>query len=219
VQTRGGSTCPLYPIDEFVPGQAPTSDAEGRMVFHHVGAALEFGGRESRNLLGMQFGETKAPQYDLVFSVVDKEVHRLPYDALRPQGEAVLLRITWEWQHPDWPLREYVAHQDEWSAHRHRLFDGNRDGKLDREERIAAGYVERFIDPSESSRRKRKVEFVVVERSITLSKPESFLGAGHRTGLRPPVEEGFGFPSRCPSVRLTPPRVNSDRCESGRKNL
>jgi hypothetical protein len=171
VQTRGGSACPLYPIDEFFPGQAPASDAQGRMVFHHVGAGLEFGGRESSNLLGMRFGDTGAPRYDLVFSVGGREVYRLPYDDLRPRGEEVLPTVTREWHHPEWPLHEYVAHQDDWSAHRHRLFDGNRDGKLDREEGTAAGYFERLIDPPEPGHRKRAVQFVVVERAITLSMP------------------------------------------------
>jgi hypothetical protein len=172
VLTRAGGDCHLYPIDEFLPDQSTTSDAEGRMVFHHVGEGLEFGGREYSNLLGMRFGETDAPQYVCAFSVAGREVHRVRYDDLRRRGERDRLpSVTRPWQYPDWPLREYAAHHGEWSALRLRLFDGNGDGELDREERTAAGYFGRVMERSEFDRGKRDVEFLVIERTITVSLP------------------------------------------------
>lgn len=172
VLTRAGGECPLYPIDEFLPDRAPTSDADGRMVFHHAGEGLEFGGREGSNLLGMRFGETDAPQYVCAFSVAGREVHRVRYDDLRPRGERDrLARVTRPWQNSEWPSREYAAHHGEWPALRLRLFDGNGDGELDREERTAAGYFSRVMERSDFDRRGRDIEFLVVERTITVSVP------------------------------------------------
>ena len=117
VLTRAGGECHLYPIDEFLPDHAPTSDTEGRMVFHHAGEGLEFGGREHSNLLGMRFGETDAPQYLCAFSVAGREVHRVRFDDLRPRSERGRLpSVTRSWQNSEWPSREYAAHHEEWPA-------------------------------------------------------------------------------------------------------
>jgi hypothetical protein len=172
VLTQAGGLCHLYPIDEFLPDQAPTSDAEGRMVFHHTGESVEFGGREFSNLFGKRFGETDNPQYVCVFAVAGGEVHRVRYDDLRSLGGRDLLpTVTRAWQRPDWPMREYVAHHDEWSARRLRLFDGNGDGRLDREERTAAAYFEWVLERAEFDHGKRDIEFLVVARTITVSVP------------------------------------------------
>jgi hypothetical protein len=172
VLTQAGGLCHLYPIDEFLPDQAPTSDAEGRMVFHHAGESVEFGGREFSNLFGKRFGETDNPQYVCVFSVAGREVHRVRYDDLLPRGGRDLLpTVTRAWQRSDWPMREYAVHHDEWSARRLRLFDGNGDGRLDREERTAAAYFEWVLERSEFDHGKRDIEFLVVARTITVSVP------------------------------------------------
>lgn len=46
VLTKAGGVCYFYPVDEFVPNRAVTSDAEGRIVFHHTSMFLEFAGHE-----------------------------------------------------------------------------------------------------------------------------------------------------------------------------
>ena len=71
-------------MDEFLPDQAPTADAAGRMVFHHAGTALEFGGRERRTLLGLRSGDTAAPRYVCVFVLAGREAGRVRYDDLDP---------------------------------------------------------------------------------------------------------------------------------------
>ena len=171
-ETRAGGICYLYPIDEFVPEQSPTSDADGRMVFHHVGDYLEFSGHERGNLLGMRFGAEGAPEYVCVFRVAGREIHRLPYDELHPRGDwEGLPTVTRTWQHPDWPKREFVAHHAEWSDYRRRLYDTNGDGKLDREESVAARHFDRVIIDAEAEAEKRDVRFFVIERTVTISIP------------------------------------------------
>ena len=62
METHADGVSYLYPVDEFLPDQAPTSDADGRMVFHHTGQGIEFGGHDRSNLLGVEFEKTLAPQ-------------------------------------------------------------------------------------------------------------------------------------------------------------
>jgi hypothetical protein len=167
VLTQAGGECHLYPIEEFLPDHSQMSDAEGRLVFHHVSEGFEFGGRAHCNMLDMWFGETHAPQYLCVFSVVGREVHRVRFDDLRPWRERDRLpRVTRPWQYPVWPMHEYEAHRGEWDAHRFRIYDGDKNGELYREERIAVQYFDRMLEDG-----KREVEFLVVERTITVEMP------------------------------------------------
>lgn len=173
VLTRAGGVCHLYPVNEFLPDSTPTSDADGRMAFHHVGR-LEFGGHEYHNLVGMRFGDTRAPQYVLVFAVGGREVYRTWYDDLRPRGRVELPSVTVKWHSSDWPTKEYIGHPDEGTlALKLRLYDGDGNGVLDREERTAAGYFERAaVDALELDRGSLDVTFRIVERTVVISLPE-----------------------------------------------
>lgn len=172
VETQAGGICYVYPVDEFVPDETITSDADGRMVFHHVSDAIEFSGHESADLLGMSFGDTGAPTYVCVFRLGGREVHRLKFGDLQPHGDWDQWRsVTRTWQHPDWPFREYADHRPDWSNHRRRLFDVNGDRELDREERVAAGHFDRVVYDAEFEGRTRDVRFFVVERRITIAVP------------------------------------------------
>ena len=168
VVTQAGGVCPFYPVNEFLPDHAITSDADGQLVFHHVSHVLEYGGHESSNLLGMRFGETTGPQYWCVFRAADWEVARLRLDDLRPRGDEWdhLAVIHRPWPCPEWKIENYLTDSDDWTAQRIRLFDGDRNGQLDREERTAAGYFIRSTECQE-----RQIEFAVVERTITLANP------------------------------------------------
>jgi hypothetical protein len=173
VETQAGGVSYLYPVDEFLPDRAPTTDADGRMVFHHAGMATEFSSHERGNLLGMWFGGSGPPQYVFVFSVRGREVHRVRHDDLRPRGNREgLARVKQAWQHSNWPSRVYAAHHQEWEDYRDRLFDGNGDGQLDDEERVARRYFERVLDRVEVLEREvEDLEFLVVERTITITVP------------------------------------------------
>lgn len=173
VQTRAGGASYLYPVNEFLPDTAPTSDADGRMVFHHASLAIEYGGRESANLVGMRFGQSRAPQYDCVFLRAGREVHRLPFDEVRLRGasdRAPEVRRTW--QPSDWCRREFIAHHERWEQRELELFDTNGDGQLDREEATARRYFRStdFDAPPERLRAK-SIVFRVRETTIALATP------------------------------------------------
>jgi len=163
VFTQAGGACHLYPVSEFLPDQAPTSDADGNMVFHHASEALEFGGRDYRTLVGITWKTEKIPQYDCVFYLNASEVHRVRFHTLLPRDWDRLPSIARSWKQPDWAIRESQGHTGDWSAHRMRLFDGNNDGELDREERVAA----HFFDKSMYSK-EEEVAFRVVERTVVI---------------------------------------------------
>jgi hypothetical protein len=172
VEMANGGVSYLYPVDEFVPDHVPTSDADGRMVFHHTSGGLEFSTHERGNLLGMWFGSEGSPKYVLVFSVRGREVHRVQYHELLQwsdlDGSA---RVKQAWKATGWPTREYAAHQADWSAYRNRLFDADGDGQLDREERVARGYFERVMLESDPVPGTRDIEYYVIERRIDITVP------------------------------------------------
>jgi hypothetical protein len=44
VEDEVGRVFFLYPVSDYLPDHVPTSDADGRMVFHHVASGVEFSG-------------------------------------------------------------------------------------------------------------------------------------------------------------------------------
>lgn len=174
VLTKAGGVCHLYPVNEFLPDSTPTSDADGRMVFHHRARFLEFGGRGHMTLLGVNLTAAGAPQYELVFALRGRDVHRVRYDDLRPRRREDHWTVIRAWRQSDWPARENLARRDEeWAARRLRLFDGDRNGELDREERTAAGYFEDVMTEGLDPRPEpREVTFLVVERTVTIAAPD-----------------------------------------------
>lgn len=165
VLTRAGGPSHFYPVDEFLPDQSPVSDAEGQMVFHHTAAWLEFSGRYSGNLLGMRFGETFAPQYECVFHLKGREVFRTPFNFHRREWESLRQpSITRTWQ-PPYLDKVQLREDEELKTWKLRLFDGNADGRLDREEMTAAITIERNIHPEEKPAERM---FEVVKRKIVV---------------------------------------------------
>lgn len=172
VETAAGGTSYFYPVNEFLPDECPTSDADGMVVFHHVSGGMEFSGREHSNFVGMQFGETKAPQYVCVFSLGGREVARIRYDDLRERGRHENRpTVTRTWRQPEWAWREYMDHQDDWKSLELRLFDGNKDGVLDREERTARGYFVHKLGCDSPEREEKEVTYTIYERTVTAPTP------------------------------------------------
>ena len=138
VETKAGSVCHLYPVNEFLPGQTPTSDAEGRMTIHHVGG-LEFGGTDTGCLLGIWYRRDRAPEYMCVFSLGDREVHRMRYSGLHTPGVNHSVFVV-EWDETVGPVRELLADQGDWEACERRLFGEIWNSEFDREQRVARTY-------------------------------------------------------------------------------
>ncbi len=156
VFTQAGGPSPHYPVNEFRPGHVVESDADGRMAFHHVSRSLEFGGRERRNLLGMEFGESSGPRYACAFFHEAREVYRIPYNKLSPHSYD-LPTVEREWTFDAWSAEQWEAYD----------FDLNHDGTLDREERVARQYVWRKFEWTESTRER----FDIVEKTIVIGRP------------------------------------------------
>jgi hypothetical protein len=172
VETLAGGICYFYPVNEFLPDSTPTSGADGTMVFHHVAGAVEFSGRDSVSVIGFPLRRDRAPQYDCVFLLDGREIHRLRFDSIRLRGDYEQAQtVSRTWKHPDWPVREYLAHHERWESRRLELFDGNRDGRLDREERIAAHYFESGTDnfQLEEDRVEEEIVFAVREHTIVIA--------------------------------------------------
>jgi hypothetical protein len=170
VLTQAGGVCHLYPVNEFLPDSTPTSDVDGRMVFHHRAHYLEFGGGDRLSLIGVRLTAAGAPQYVLVFDRGGREVARRGYNELRPRPDGEYWTEVRHWHHGGWPAREILARRDEQEdARRFRLFDGDRNGILDREELVAARYFEWALqyrlDPD---RAPRDVAFPIIEHAVVL---------------------------------------------------
>lgn len=180
VLTKAGGKSYLYPIEEYLPDSVPTSGPDGKMVFHHAGRGAEYGGRDCYSVVGVPLSQTGAPQYQFVFLLDGREVARFPYDELRLWGEAAgrAPQVERMWQESDWPVREYVAHMAHWERREQELFDGNQDGRFDREESTARhqfiSRAERDLyrpDVTNSRPEPRLIPFAVNERTIVIDVP------------------------------------------------
>jgi hypothetical protein len=169
VLTKAGGECHLYPVNEFLSDQTPTSDAHGEMVFHHVPIYVEFGGTTYYNLVGMKFGYT-APQYECVFLLDGQEVHRVWYDDLQSLRDRNREQtVTRRREYPDWTVRKWEECGRDSSRVRD-LFDANGDGEFDKEEGAAAWYFDvRLGDPLEHGGAE-DIKFTLVERTITVRR-------------------------------------------------
>lgn len=172
VETAAGGPIYFYPVNEFLPDECPTSDADGRMVFHHVANYLEFSGREYSNLAGMRFGETKAPQYVCVFLLDGREQARIRYDDLRERAKYEgRPTVTRTWRQPEWAWREWMETRHDWDSKKMQLFDSNRDGRLDREEAVARFYFEDKLVGDWPKREEKEITYTVYERTVTIPAP------------------------------------------------
>jgi hypothetical protein len=160
VQSQGGDTSYFYPINEFLPDQTPTSDSDGRMIFHHVANYLEFSGRDHCNFFGLRiWSEGGAPQFDCIFLRNGQEVSRLHYNQLRLRfdDERKAAKVKRAFPLPGWPRdQSLLLHQDY--------------QKLSREQRISENYLSWMVDKEERMN-KKEIEFPIFERTITIPSP------------------------------------------------
>ena len=99
VEDEQGNQCLGYPVTDFVAGNAPTSDADGVITFHHVWLGLEFGGRDAYLFWLFPVGDHKPPSFVCRFFWGDQEVWRVPFRDLRPPdgSRRVAVRREWDW--------------------------------------------------------------------------------------------------------------------------
>ncbi|MBN9121036.1 MAG: hypothetical protein J0I06_18110 [Planctomycetes bacterium] len=171
VVTKTGGVCHFYPVDEFVPETAVVSDADGRMTFHHSAKYLEFSGHEYRNFFGMRFGKTRAPRYDCVFMHGEREVFQTPFNFHQREWDQFQQPTITRPRTP-WNTTAYGRlPEEDFTSWQLRLFDANRDGILDREEKTAASYFTWRLGEEEFAEKPTGQSFRVVERTVVVTTP------------------------------------------------
>jgi hypothetical protein len=180
VEDREGHTFYHYPVTDYLPGQIPTSDHDGVMVFHHAGSGIEFSGR-----CWLLFGlipveERRGPVFICRFLHQGREVYRIRF------GELDSLGGTWEqmpkvkrrWKRSGWPMSQLLTTEGEdydgWNSRARKFFDLDGDGKLNPEEGAAyhAGTdwrnEEAAIARLKGEDPEEEMEFPVVRRTLTI---------------------------------------------------
>jgi hypothetical protein len=143
VEDKGGRTYFHYPVTDYLPDRAPTSDHSGLMVFHHAGQGVEFSGEVRYLYCLFPRVVRRGPSYTCRFVRGDTEVYRIDFWQLDHwQGswdEVAKVRRRWKW--PAWPMSELLMTPDEshehWQERALQFFDLDGDGKLGPEERAA----------------------------------------------------------------------------------
>jgi hypothetical protein len=178
VEDRKGRVYYHYPVTDFLPGESPTSDENGKVIFHHLGYLLEFDGYDWY-LFGAIPIKEGPPIYVCRFLYQGHEVYRVQYDELSR------LARNWEqlptnkrqWNPPKWPLSEMAKKPGETSEQAHEryraLFYEDNEGGLDREG--AAAYHAAMWESHDQIRaeknsedRPKEIEFPVVKKTITI---------------------------------------------------
>jgi hypothetical protein len=176
VENPAGTNFYHFPVTDYLPGQVPTSDANGVLVFHHAPATWVSG--TGWWLFGVvPTGEHAAPAYVCRFLHGGREVHRVRYNDLVNTGGQTVKR-RWKWL--TWvELQEGVFGGLGWDDPRAtwgRLFDLNGNGRIDRDEAYAAEAADEARSRAWEVKARIKpeweeLEFLLVEREVVLDLP------------------------------------------------
>jgi hypothetical protein len=178
VEDGSGREFFLYPVTDYLPDHVPTSDADGRMVFHHVSNGIEFSGG-SCEVFFVPVPVRRGPVFICRFLRGDQEVARMPF------GELDRWDQFWEavpkskriWQTPIWPTTELFTQLDEsfgqWSNRIRKYYDFDGTGRLSPE--AAPAYRAATSMKAEEAaiawlgqgkRIESEIEFALVKRTI-----------------------------------------------------
>ena len=171
-----------YPVTDYLPGQTPTSDQAGLMVFHHVSSGIEFSGRECSLFFVIPIEERRGPRFLCRFLRDGAEVHRIDFRELAWwEGQWWQVpKVTRRWKPPDWPPAQLLMKEDEsceaWHARAVAFFDVNGNGRLDPEEAAAFHAADRraeeaIIARSRGVDQEEEMVFPIVRRTITIKVP------------------------------------------------
>jgi hypothetical protein len=174
VENHSGTNFYHFPVTDYLPGQVPTSDAGGVCVFHNVSDCWYWG--LAWWLFGaVPMGDHHAPAFVCRFFHQGRAVHRVSYNDLVNTGEGTVRR-RWKWLTRT-ELREKVFGGVAWEEmDPPRVFDLNRDGRIDREEASAkwAAYfaTERAWQILDGRKPEwEELEFRLVKRTVVLDLP------------------------------------------------
>jgi hypothetical protein len=180
VEDRDGRNYFHYPVNDYVPGQIPSSDPHGRIIFHHVSGGIEFSGRTNYVLFVIPVEKRPAPKFLCRFFYEGREIYRVPFRELcwweGTWNEVPKVTRRWKW--PPWLdsalLPRPGERWEEGHARLVRLFDLNGNGKLDPEEAAAYHAFEWRADRRLGKvPETEEVEFAVVHRTISVELPST----------------------------------------------
>ena len=178
VEDRQGRAFYYYPVTDFAPDQAPISDENGTMIFHHVRHSLEFGGHSWHLFFVIPMGDD-TPRYVCRFLLNGRDIARIPYEQLSRDGTRNdEQKVTRCWKAPQSLISLAQKRPDEspdGAAARARAFFHVEDGgKINREAAIAhrVALDEAFFDYDASQNpkmgRERDEQFPVVRMTIVV---------------------------------------------------
>jgi hypothetical protein len=180
VQDLEGHNYFHYPVTDYLPGQIPSSDKNGLIVFHHVSEAIEFSCGCDYVFFVIPIEERRGPAFLCRFLHKGKEVYRSGFselDSWEGTWEQVpKVKRSWQWS--TWPTSQLLMNPNEdcdaWHARAVAFFDLNRNGKLDPEEAAAFGAatnaraMERAFAHLGGVDKEAELEFPIVQRMITV---------------------------------------------------
>ncbi len=181
VEDQEGRSYFHYPVIDYLPGNVPTSDRDGAMVFHHVSDGIEFSGRTTYWFGMFPIVEQRAPVFVCRFLRDGQEVYRIRFRELCRSTDATLaaskVKRVWKW--PVWPesqLLMQVRGDEDLRDRKLRLFDLNGDGKLDAEEQAALTAAANQADRAafaqlRGDEEKEEFEFAVIRKTIVVECP------------------------------------------------
>jgi len=176
VENAVGSNFYHFPVADYLPNHVPASDAEGVLVFHHAPRS-GISGRSWWLFFVIPMEEDSGPIYDCRFLLDGQEVHRIHYNDLVNTGTTTVRR-RWKWLTLA-ELQDQVLQGDaldDTEATRPRIFDLNKNGRLEREELYAAIAADRAHERAMAIEAGEKpeweqVQFRLVERTVILDRP------------------------------------------------
>jgi hypothetical protein len=175
VEDRRGKKFFCFPVTDYLPEQAPKSDKDGVMRFHHVSTAVEWDNYGWSLFWCFPIHTTRSPDYICRFLRGGKEVHRIRYAELPDwdwpgRGWEDVPKVKRRWNWPAMIPNEIAFRAGDTSESydaRLALFfhhDGN--GNSTREVRVACRNAYRLADHKRDAA--EEIEFPVIRRTIVV---------------------------------------------------
>jgi hypothetical protein len=178
VEDRKGRPFYFYPVSDYAPDSAPTSDENGMMIYHHVSrSGLEFSGFDGHLFFIIPIGDGP-PEYICRFLRDGKEMYRVPYHKLRRRdavGESGSV-VTRQWKTPQSLVSLFQTNSEEsveqTRARIESFFHVDSNGKSSREAGIAYHWAREEVYPDDGPThplrmsREGDEKFFVIRRTI-----------------------------------------------------
>ncbi len=182
VENTAGTNFYFFPVADYLPGEVPTSDADGVLVFHHapytwLSGHLRQVFRWSEMRWVWEADSPPPPTYICRFLLDGREVHRVRYNDLTNTGTAKVMR-KWTWLSTEALQEKVYRGQEPWQVGPGdlRVFDLNGDGALDQEEAFAGRAAQEALEQTWQIKQglkpeREELEFRLVERTVTIDHP------------------------------------------------